>query len=93
MEVFEELKSDVCGKGLITVVRVVHGLYHHLSHQEALSHLGGLASHFTSTSKGAVDLSSQEGDSQVDGEVLQGPECVLVLQGRAGAEEVELEQR
>ena len=40
-----------------------------------------------------MDLSSEEGDSQVDGEVLQGPECVLVLQGRAGAEEVELEQR
>ena len=61
-----------------------------VSGQGALSHLGGLASHFTSTSKGAVDLSSQQGDGQLDGEVLQGGQVDLVLQRGAGAEEVEL---
>ena len=29
-EIFEGLESDVCGKSLITVVRVVHGLYHQI---------------------------------------------------------------
>ena len=85
--------SDISGRGIITVLRVVHGLYHQESAVSLQSYLGGLSSHFPSTGQGAVDLSSEEGDSQVDGEVLQGPECVLVLQGRAGAEEVELEQR
>ena len=92
--------SDNRGRSLIMVIRVVHGLYHHdkiehcsQSRVWQCPYLGSLSSHFPSTGQGAVDLSSEEGDSQVDGEVLQGPECVLVLQGRAGAEEVELEQR
>ena len=61
-----------------------------ISDLKSLSHLGGLASHFPSTSKGAVDLSSQQGDGQLDGEVLQGGQVHLVLQGGAGAEEVQL---
>ena len=58
-----------------------------LEHQ---SYLGGLSSHFTSTGQGAVDLSSEERHGQVDGEVLQGGQVHLVLQGGAGAEEVQL---
>ena len=37
-----------------------------------------------------MDLSSEEGHGQVDGEVLQGGQVHLVLQGGAGAEEVQL---
>ena len=72
---------------------MVHGLYHQVisaTRRIRSSHLGSLASHFPGTSQGAVDLSSQQGDGQVDGEVLQGGQVHLVLQGGAGAEEVEL---
>ena len=62
------------------------------SQSPRLPHLGGLASHFTSTGKGAVHLSSQQGDGQVDGEVLQGGQVHLILQGGAGAEEVQLKE-
>ena len=37
-----------------------------------------------------MDLSSEQGHGQVDGEVLQGGQVHLVLQGGAGAEEVQL---
>ena len=57
---------------------------------EQPSYLGCLSSHFTSTGQGAVDLSSEERHGQVDGEVLQGGQVHLVLQGGAGAEEVQL---
>merc|ERR1719433_2201852 len=52
--------------------------------------LGGLASELSSTSERSVDLSSLEGDGQVDGLVLQEGEADLILQGGAGAEKVQL---
>ena len=53
-------------------------------------YLGGLASNFSSTSQGSVDLSSEQRDGQVDGQVLKGGDVDLVLERRSGAEEVEL---
>ena len=53
-------------------------------------YLGGLSSNFSSTSQGSVDLSSQQRDGQVDGQVLQGGHVDLILERRSGAEEVEL---
>merc|ERR1719400_2474353 len=52
--------------------------------------LGGLASDLSSTSERSVDLSSLEGDSQVDGLVLQERKAHLILQGSSRAEKVQL---
>merc|ERR1719433_2099293 len=52
--------------------------------------LGGLASDLASTSKRSVDLSSLEGDGQVDGLVLEEGKAHLVLQRSSRAEEVQL---
>merc|ERR1739838_1238081 len=52
--------------------------------------LGGLASDLSGTSERSVDLSSLEGDGQVNGLVLQEGETDLILQRGAGAEKVQL---
>ena len=53
-------------------------------------YLGSLSSNFSSTSQGSVDLSSEQRDGQVDGQVLKGGHVDLILERRSGAEEVEL---
>merc|ERR1719195_905363 len=52
--------------------------------------LGGLASDLSGTSERSVDLSSLEGDGQVNSLVLQEGEADLILQRGAGAEKVQL---
>merc|ERR1719195_2295034 len=52
--------------------------------------LRGLASDLSGTSERSVDLSSLEGDGQVNGLVLQEGEADLILQRGAGAEKVQL---
>merc|ERR1719433_723642 len=52
--------------------------------------LGGLASDLSSTSERSVDLSSLEGDGQVDGLVLKEGKAHLVLQRSSRAKEVQL---
>ena len=55
-------------------------------------YLRSLSSHFSSTSQGSVNLSSEQRDGQVNGHVLQSRDIDLILERRAGAEEVELKQ-
>merc|ERR1719433_294401 len=52
--------------------------------------LGGLASDLSSTSERSVDLSSLEGDGQVDGLVLEEGKAHLIFQRGSRAEEVQL---
>merc|ERR1719278_442847 len=52
--------------------------------------LGGLASDLSSTSERSVDLSSLEGDGQVNSLVLEEGEADLILQRGARAEKVQL---
>merc|ERR1719504_624954 len=52
--------------------------------------LRGLASDLSSTSERSVDLSSLEGDGQVDGLVLKEGKANLILQRSSRAEEVQL---
>ena len=54
------------------------------------SYLWGLSPDLTSTSQRSVNLSSLQGDGQVNGVVLQDSQVDIILERSAGAEKVQL---